>query len=762
MRTIATSAWMQSAIVVLLIGWAMRSFALPIDNGEGEGTPAQEHALACIEHATVSFTASPAQVSPGTPSTLMWSVRFPKGCSGITTLTLAGTGVPLNGTLPVAPMATTTYSLYVQIPQGTGKLGTATISVSLPAVVHIDGSSLAWRSLLVQALGTPQTKVVLAASVDMDMSYLQGIPIERGVMLTSELPRVASPPMALRRPDIEHRPLARDAGHLGPRLYTRTRPQPLFEIVGDNVLLEGFRLQGPDFGIAEGDDQKERGIMIMSQTGIEIREMEFSGWGGQAIYVGNDDRDHRHSFDAAVIHDNFFHHNQHEGGEGYGVEVKHGAFATIERNVFDFNRHAISGGQEPGTGYLAQDNLILKGGGFHECYGWPVDVYCHYTQQFDVHGDRYCYSIWTPGGMVNLYHLGCGNAGEEWRIIHNAFQYTRGDSIKVRGNPSVRALVQQNVFASSRGDAITQNGNGGFGDNITKPIEATGNTFNFDSYGRYGVCDFDGDGKDDLFLATGVSWWYMSSAKMHWVYLFPSTETLDQVGLGDFDGDHLCDVFSVHANDFGIYSAGRNPWQSLGTFSVPFSELAFGDFNSDGIQDIFRRAPNGQWYAISPGHYDWIPLQSSSLPLSALRFGDFNHDGVTDVIAVANGHWSVSWSALSTWQPLNPGESSGLSKVIIADLNGDGIADIARYNVSTPVVGRWEVSWGGSSAWQTLKVLSWPETMSPMQPAFSVFGFAGRFNDTPGADLVSVDFTRMGQILDLSSGEFAAHSLYAY
>ena len=143
-----------------------------------------------------------------------------------------------------------------------------------------------------------------------------------------------------------------------------------------------------------------------------------------------------------------------------------------------------------------------------------------------------------------------------------------------------------------------------------------------------------------------------------------------------------------------------------------------------------------------------------------MRLGDFNHDGVTDVVELVNGHWSVSWSALSTWQPLNPGESSGLSKVIIADLNGDGIADIARYNVSTP--GRWEVSWGGSSAWQTLKVLSWPETMSPMQPAFSVFGFAGRFNDTPGADLVSVDFTRMVQIFDLSSGEFAAHSLYAY
>jgi hypothetical protein len=34
----------------------------------------------------------------------------------------------------------------------------------------------------------------------------------------------------------------------------------------------------------------------------------------------------------------------------------------IERNVFDFNRHAIAAGSEPGTGYTAQHNLVLKGG----------------------------------------------------------------------------------------------------------------------------------------------------------------------------------------------------------------------------------------------------------------------------------------------------------------------------------------------------------------------------------------------------------------
>ena len=52
--------------------------------------------------------------------------------------------------------------------------------------------------------------------------------------------------------------------------------------------------------------------------------------------------------------------------DGYGVSVTHGAYALIERNVFDYNRHAIIGGGETGTGYLAYRNLVLEHGGEHE------------------------------------------------------------------------------------------------------------------------------------------------------------------------------------------------------------------------------------------------------------------------------------------------------------------------------------------------------------------------------------------------------------
>ena len=42
------------------------------------------------------------------------------------------------------------------------------------------------------------------------------------------------------------------------------------------------------------------------------------------------------------IHHNFIHHNQQDGTDGYGVAVVNRAYALIEKNVFDYNRHAIA------------------------------------------------------------------------------------------------------------------------------------------------------------------------------------------------------------------------------------------------------------------------------------------------------------------------------------------------------------------------------------------------------------------------------------
>ncbi|NOT13853.1 MAG: VCBS repeat-containing protein [Methylococcaceae bacterium] len=808
-----------SKIILLLFTLTgVNVIALPIDdnnlppelpndqNGLGnEDEPPDEDPVdqRCAQYATGSVSASAAQVDLGQSVTLSWSVQLPaEYCQGAY-VTLGNKPVAAEGVVPISPMSNGYYPLVVN---GVKQVANVRIDVHLPATVYISGSTEDWAGLLIQAVGEENKTVILSANVDMNLMH-SNIGIARGVTLTSEPPRALVPPGKINTileqssnvlslneatsslklnnltsvsiplknlPDIVSRQSARDARHPGPRLYTHSRARPLFVIAckvdeagdGHNVSINGFRLIGPDIDKPVGSDYKDRAIQINGCKNIEIANMELAGWSGQAIYV-QDMKDlpapGRLSEPSQVsIHDNFFHHNQQKtGGDGYGVEVKHGGYALMERNVFDFNRHAIAAGGEDGTGYTARHNLVLPGGGYHK---WedpldgPLDInYSWHTHQFDVHGTDHCGLQSTFSD--SLYN--CGQAGEKFEMIQNAFQYTRGYAIKVRGIPTIAATINQNVFAhSSEEDAIHEYGIGAIKD--LNNTTAFANQFGVQTDGKYGVCDFDGDKKDDLFLATGASWWMMSGAKQHWVFLNTSTERLEQLGLGDFDGDRRCDVFSVHANDFGIYKSGTGAWQSLGTFNVPMNQLRFADFNGDRVQDIFRRTPEGEWWIVSPGYYGWEHLGGSSQPLDALRFGDFNADRIADII-VENDKWLVSWSGRFKWEPLNEHVSTSLKNLLIADLDGNGIDDIIRYSTNGNVKGNWEVSWNGKSNWLTLATLTWPG-VALIPWSSTVQGYVGRFSGSAASDLLSVDFTRRSKILWKSStfNDFVAYGNFAY
>ena len=160
-------------------------------------------------------------------------------------------------------------------------------------------------------------------------------------------------------------------------------------VLNEGTRISGFRLFGPSFGQQETG---EVGIAITRCADVEIFNMEIAGWGGAGIKI-NDDRDRSGFGDRILgpqqvrIHDNYLHNNQqptdcsiagnvgsavgvtdcHAGG--YGVDVGHGAWAQISGNVFDANRHSIAAAGDVG-GYLAENNLILKGGGYHGGHAW--------------------------------------------------------------------------------------------------------------------------------------------------------------------------------------------------------------------------------------------------------------------------------------------------------------------------------------------------------------------------------------------------------
>lgn len=721
---------------------------------------------------TGTLSLSPSTIAAGQSSRLAWSVRFPAGCVG-QSVKLNGLTVASSGAQLVSPLATQAYRLST----GSTTLASATLTVTLPAVVRIKGSDSEWRRLLIQAVGTPNTRVVLENNVDMDMTGAANIYVVQGVTITSEAPiaagtgsvgtfgtatlnaslsaspstiafgslaSVSRPPTVYSEP-----PLGRNAQNIGPRLYTTSKPNPLFhvrcngvDINGDNVRFLGFRLQGPHWDTEEGDDNLETGIKVDSCLNVEIGHMEVSGWSGAAISI-DDKVSRQFNPDHAVqIHDNFIHHNQHAGGFGYGVTLGEGGYAAIERNVFDFNRHAVTASGTPGIGYRAHLNLVLRGGGRHG------KIYNEFTHQFDVHGDANC-----PDVPLNRTTWNCGNAGDQFWITSNAFQYVSDLSIKLRGVPRVQAVISGNVVAKSMGDAIQTKSSVNV---IMGP-----NRDETQSYGKYGVCDFDGDGKDDLLLATGASWWYSSAGKSHWVYLNSHTELFEQLGFGDFDGDKRCDVVAANGSLLQISKGGTSAWVNLpGTFGQNFDQLRFHDFNGDKITDVFFRAGDGQWWVVSPGYYDWRALESSDQALGNLRFADMNGDGITDVLGHAGGRWAVSYGGTTSWQTLNSSYDDDLRGMLIGNLDGAGGDDIVRAVRTDTTSVRYDVSWGGSSTWQTLGTLTW--SASTWDAALlNQLQFIGKFDDWAGADLLTLTPERMSQIFSLNRSNFAWHSVYA-
>jgi hypothetical protein len=301
------------------------------------------------------------------------------------------------------------------------------------------------------------------------------------------------------------------------------------------------------------------------------------------------------------------------------------------------------------------------------------------------------------------------------------------------------------------------------------------NITGFDSFGRYGVCDFDGDGVDDLFLATGATWWFSSLGKFHWTYLNASKMRLDRVRLGYFDDDLRCDVLSEQNGQWLISSGGSGSWQPLGAFGVPLSEVQFGRFDPS-IRDhrpgvtrrtthAFHRARDGQWFVTPLSSPDWKPVQSSSFPMNQLQFGDFNGDGVTDVLAVVNGHWAISVSATHPWHNLNASLGDAVGNLFIVNMDpDDNIDDILRLDVETKRIqvngteGKrttltWWRSKNGIEPWRrwkdyTFEFIDSPEVVAP------VFGFAGRFGVAPGGGTLVIDPYRLGHFY--SAAEIAA------
>jgi hypothetical protein len=652
------------------------------------------------------------------------------------------------------------------------------------------------RRQLIEAVGVPNKTIRLGPNVVLDFSevtnedeppLLQFGPcvtltsvahFEPGADPTGQAaPGAAVPTLPQARSPRSLGPLLRFGPHRkGARTFLEVRCFP-DNTANDGVRISGFRIHGPSFG---QQSTGEFGIRVIRCVNVEISNMEIAGFGGVGVSVLDDTGPDqgpadnptngpggRISHPAQVkVFGNYIHHNQQPaeswlfGGHagGYGVESDHGAWVEITENVFDSNRHAIAAAGDAG-GYDAVRNLVLKGGGYHGTW------YNEYTHIFDVHGT----GCWWSSDL-------CGDAGTRFLYSHNAFQYRRGPAINIRGRPLSGVFITHNIFPH---DGLEDD----WGDdaihlqtsrNVTI---GPGNEVEFDAFGKYGVCDFDGDQIDDLFLPTGKTWWYSSFGEFPWTFLNVASERIDRLRLGYFDDDLVCDVLAESGGEWRISSGGRGMWKSIGAFGAPLAEVAFGRFDPN-VRDhrpgatrrtthAFRRAPDGQWFVTPLAAPDWQPVQSSSFPMDRLRFGDFTGDGVTDVLAVVSGRWAISESARSEWRRLNPDLGDAVAPLLIADLDNDNIDDSIRLKTEGgggTLKLTWWVSDDGRSRWRKLKTFSFGTYAIAASPG--LFGFAGRFGAAPGGGVLLTDPDRKGRFFSEAEAGAGASpewsSVFAY
>jgi hypothetical protein len=395
-------------------------------------------------------------------------------------------------------------------------LASVTLQVQLPPTVTITSDSQV--GLFLHAITVPWQRIEIQNHVNLDLSYRDNLYIAPGVKIHG----------------------GRTPTNPGPRLFTTTFPQRLFNIgtgyeyhESDNVRISGIRLQGAEMGVADGDAWASTGITVHSSINVEIDNNELFGWRGSAVDVGDPfNRINLDNYDTVWVHDNFIHHNQHNGTLGYGVVTGESAYALIEKNVFDYNRHAIAASSDPGTGYYAHRNLVLEHGGLNN------DTWNTHTHAFDVHGSESCYG----------FEAYCGNAGEKFDFRWNTILYDHGAGIKVRGKPALGSVADHNVFTHPDewggylDDAalVQTSPNGNFG--------SLNNTFgaDFDDMVKYSACDFNGDWILDDFLATGETWWYApgaaTGANRVWRHLYTSTKRRSQLTFSYVNSDNVCDV----------------------------------------------------------------------------------------------------------------------------------------------------------------------------------------------------------------------------
>lgn len=509
----------------------------------------------------------------------------------------------------------------------------------------------------------------------------------------------------------------------------------MIQIHGDYVRVTGLRLVG---------QSRSTAVIVQTTVGIQVDftrfsttnpassteyiamvdHNEISDWESAGVQIfGGYDRIHGETSCPAGLADdqttqvnvrierNFIHHNTRNDA-GYGSVISGGGRADLLGNTYYMNRHAIAADGEPHGEYRAWYNLVLSS---VPTYNIGNDR----EQDFDMHGTGNDPNDTSGfGGIAGAVDIG-GNTflggnrpNLEYRgkpcyvpnFHDNVTQQSRDNAVNLQGVTSVVTLVIEEpdtptsptgasaYVQASAYQPVLVSAHNQYGDSSPGYSNPTANL-------RTG--DFDGDGVEDVFLATGTAWYFAPAGNAEWRLLSPKTDKVETLLLGDFDGDGRTDVVKKSGNYLMVSWGGTSDWEQLNSnpTSAQIADLAVGNFTGDARDDIFW-ADGSTWWVSDHGVGAFAQSQTSVFRVPNLRFGDFTGSGRTDVFSVVSGKWQVSYSATSSWTPLPVSLTSSVDGLVVADFTGDGKADVARSSLY-----QWQISSGGASSWATHTIL---------------------------------------------------------
>lgn len=212
--------------------------------------------------------------------------------------------------------------------------------------------------------------------------------------------------------------------------------RPVFKVIGTGVRFTGFRFQGP-FG--EVGLYDPTGVLTRKKWGISshynntvIDNMELYNWPSGAVvlsrYATVGFYGPNQFSDGHLYHHNYVHNNK-QNSWGYGIDTQF-AESDVYANLFEENRHDITGRGDDLTGITAYCNTVMPGGTHHN---------------FDMHRDPSSSSTdGVSGKYFYIHHNDFGDDGSTRSGINNE------ENIRITGIPVDSCTVQYNKFTTGK------------------------------------------------------------------------------------------------------------------------------------------------------------------------------------------------------------------------------------------------------------------------------------------------------------------------